>query len=180
MNRIPGLNEIREDLNIVYDNLIEAVRARHHKEPKEGHDGLLELAKAAKNNLNEDRGIKFNRANNRELFDCLEKYKGDAIRLTEKITIILKTGVFVHILIGHVEKHLIPRKGKLVQFSKVDHWITLHHLIISVIYILMDDLIRHYTYYQAGYDNTNVEFEGCTYGIHINKHGEIKTFYQIG
>lgn len=177
--KIPSLDEVNQELKEISFEMKEIVKKAHEKNPQKGYAGFLEYIKALNLNITDFREYKYNQTNHKELAECYHTFRAKEFILNDSIKIKLQPGALVHILVGHIEKYSIPRKGKMIWFSKANNWRELLELLGNVILFLSDDLILHYTEYNHGYDNKKILFDGCFYGIHLNKRKEIKTFYEL-
>lgn len=177
--RIPSLDEVNQELKEISFEIKEIVKKAHEKNPQKGYAGFLEYVKALNLNINNFRKYKYDQTNHKELAECYHTFRTKEFILNDSIKIKLKPGALVHILVGHIEKYSIPRKGKMFWFSKANNWRELLELIGNALLFLSDDLISHYTNFNHGYDNKKFPFDGSFYGIHLNKKREIKTFYEV-
>ena len=177
--KIPSLDEVNQELKEISFEIKEIVKKAHEKNPQKGYAGFLEYLKALNLNINDFRDYTYNQTNHKELAECYHEFRTKEFILNDRVKIKLKPGALVHILVGHIEKYSIPRKGKMIWFSKANNWRELLELIGNIILFLSDDLISHFTNNNDGYDNKKILFDDCSYGIHLNKKQEIKTFYEV-
>ncbi|MDD7913810.1 hypothetical protein [Polaribacter ponticola] len=170
---INNISDIKNELKSISLNVVKTIQ-------KIDNPGLLELAKSLSKNIREDRNLryKYNFKNNQELLNCIETFQTEVYSLSEQICIKLKPKYFIHILLGHIEKYEIHRKGEMVKFSNINDWNELLLLIKKVILFLKDEIIYHYNNYDKNYDNKSFNYNGIFYGIHLNQKGDIKTFYE--
>jgi hypothetical protein len=185
-NQIQTEEELKLVLKDSFLGIMDGVKKVHNQNNGKDYSAFLELLEAHVDNLNfikEDkphRKLKsYNSQKTKELLDLIETFKG-CIYPLDKITIKLTPECLMHIALGHIESYKIPRKGKMVQFTYIENWKVLAALIEYVIWLLKEDLNAHYNKSLQDYNNTNIQILTQTYGIHINKKGCIKTFYEIG
>lgn len=176
--KIPDLNDVWQGLKDVLKDIRLSVRIAHEKNPNEGYSGFLSFLNELWKNINGSKSFKYDADSFRELSECYFSFKTKHYRLNESITIKLKPGILLHILVGHIKKYHIPRKGAGEMFSKVENWKELLVLFDSIILYLSNELITHYSFNKKEFDNSCFNFENCLYGIHIDKQGAIKTFYE--
>lgn len=176
--RLPDLDDVWQGLKEVLKDIRLSVRKAHEKFPEDGYSGFLGFLNELWKNVNGYKGFKYDASSFKELSDCYFLFKTKKYELNDKIEIKLKPGILLHILVGHVRKYHIPRKGAAVMFSKVDNWKGLLVLLDNVINNLSEELIKHYSSDKKEYDNRCFKFDNSLYGIHIDKQGAIKTFYE--
>ncbi len=179
VNRVPSVANAKEELKLISQSIKESIQLAHEKEPNNGHAALLEYSKSIAKNIKEDRGLKYCYENSRDMYECIQSFKGKKYKLSESIYITLKPKAFIHILVGHMENYLIPRKGRMVKFSNIKDWKELLKLIDRIIGSLSSELTKYFNSNKSGFNKTNYEFENRTYGIHLSRNGEIKTFYEV-
>ena len=178
-----------EDLKLVlkdsYSGIKNGIKRYHNPDNSKDHSAFLELIEAHINNLDfikEDkphRKIKrYNSHKNRELYELIETFECREYQLGA-IAIKLTPKCLMHISLGHIESYKIPRKGKLIQFTHIKDWKFLIKVIDYVINLLKEELNVHYNNPKKGYDKMGITIADKKYGIHIDKNGYIKTFYQV-
>jgi hypothetical protein len=168
--------ELRKNAIEIRDEIKSSLQNSGNK----NHAAFLEFVTALATNIRTDKKLryKYNFKNNQELFDCFQNYKTRNFKLSEDVTIKLKPGPFIHILLGHIEKYQMHRKGYMVRFSQINNWEELLILITDLITFLKDELIQHFSISNQKYDNNCFTYQKKLYGIHLDKKGEIKTLYE--
>ncbi len=173
--------DAEETLQNSFSHLRELSIKAHNPNGEKDYSGIIELTTSLLNNLGfskndrKNKGMKYTP----KLIEGIDSFKEKKYSLTNDITIKLSPKSFVHILIGHVENYSIPRKGRLIQFTNINHWEDLLLFIDALIVHLQKDLIMHYSNSRLEYNNINVKIGTRRYGIHISKSGNIKTIYQM-
>ncbi len=178
--KITDSDDVWKELKEVLKDVRTSARVAHEKNPNDGYSGFLGFLNELWKNINGPKNFKYNADSFKELSDYYFKFKTERFALNENIDIILKPGILLHILVGHVKKYHIPRKGAGVMFSNIENPRELLDLLNKVIYSLSDELLEHFTKYEQDqeYNNSCIEFNGYFYGIHIDKKRGIKTFYE--
>ncbi|MCG8763527.1 hypothetical protein G1K46_12450 [Tenacibaculum finnmarkense] len=175
-----NINDAKTELKDISQNIVDSVKVSHQKSRNERDEAFLEFVTAFATNIRTDRKLryKYNFKNNQELFNCFDNYETQTYKLSDDLIIKLKPRPFIHILLGHVEKYIIHRKGEMVRFTQVNDWKELLTLINEIVHYIKDQLIEHYKDNNEKYDNKCFTYNGKIYGIHLDKNAEIKTLYE--
>ena len=94
-NATQYLDDILKDIRL-------SVRKAHEKNPQDGYAGYLGFLNEIWDNRNNKRSITYNAENVKELSQYFFESKTRIYELDEKISIKLKPGVLLHILVGHL------------------------------------------------------------------------------
>ncbi len=178
------LKHLIDDLKSGYSGVIDGAKLAHN--PSEGKDysGIMELANTYRTNLDFSKNDRIGKAphtnafTRKEIFEMVDDFKGRSFKL-KSITIKLKPKQLVHIVLGHVSRYQVPRKGLMVPFDDIRDWRGLIIVIELVITQLQEDIETHYEQKYQEYNNKHIDLFGKSYGIHIGSNGDIKTFYQL-
>jgi hypothetical protein len=127
---------------------------------------------------NSDNLAGYNRSVSHYLNDIDHLFKEWSFIINENLTIRLTPSGLIHILAGHTGLLKIPRKGLLVDFNDIDHWIDVLSLLNKVIQFIKNE-IRESFEKNKRYDNRRIFFQGKYYGLHIQKNKVISTFYPV-
>ena len=162
------------------------INTMEQQKDKEDFEGIIAYSKSIINNIDFRRkkesgyinGVKYEFERQKELFKWFDEFKKRVYCLSDQLVIELNPNDFFHILIGHVDGFIVPRKGKAIQFSSISSPSELVEFIDEIVDFLKPELIIHYDSSDENFDRKNFNYKSAVYGIHI-KRKRIITLYPV-
>lgn len=155
------------------------------KDDEEKFMGWIEFNNALANNVyfskknRDSNGFQYSIENTPSLFDWLTNFKTVNYQLNDNVSIRLTPKGFFHILFGHVEGYLIPRKGAMVKIININSCEELFKLISDIIMHIKTDLINHYQAKLGKFEKNNIIYSGHEYALNIDSKRKIISFYSV-
>lgn len=155
------------------------------QEDEKKYEGWIEFNNSLADNVyfskkNRDlNGFKYSIENTPILMQWLTNFKTISYKIDDTITIKLTPSGFFHILFGHIDGYLVPRKGAMVKIDNVHSCEALLKLIGEIVLHIKVDLINHFNAKTGKFEKKDIVYLETEYAMNIDSKKRILSFYPV-